>query len=497
VEQLFSSRLFYVPDYQRGYAWEEDQLNDFIEDIAQLPSGRDHYTGTVVLLEAGPEQARADASGSHFSTADVVDGQQRLTTIVLFLEAIRREMAAVPWLNQLAEGIRQNYIACTDEAGQPMYKLTLNRDCRDYFIESVLSDTPAPAGPTIESHRRLSHAKTFFASHLQEKRNELGAGYEKWLKELRNKLVLRLKMTLYTVNDEADVGMIFEVLNDRGKHLSPSWKGQKLSSVCGVEAPGTMQAIASFLPLTDAARFRSTSGSDYLALVQLCEKYAFRVFRLRERRAHTGQSSLFHVARRLYGDGLPPEEKLSMEGTLAQVRGYLLYYCSDNDFRHSFMLHDENDWHAWYGIKYFLYEYEEELAGGRPINRKWGEVEALDRERTIEHILPQTPDDPYWTERFNPQVVLDAGKHYARLSSTVDRRGVPVLLASWNRGSGRNHRLTPLGFVKRESVTCWRNRRVKLCTSNYMTCECHSDSYYRFLHDDYMKQQAGEAAYGG
>lgn len=32
------------------------------------------------------------------------------------------------------------------------------------------------------------------------------------------------------------------------------------------------------------------------------------------------------------------------------------------------------------------------------------------------------------------EVVLDAGKHYARLSSTVDRRGVPVLLASWNRG---------------------------------------------------------------
>ena len=65
------------------------------------------------------------------------------------------------------------------------------------------------------------------------------------------------------------------------------------------------------------------------------------------------------------------------------------------------------------------------------------------------------------------------------------------------RGSGRNDRLTPLGFVKaskRESVTCWRNRRVKLCTSNYMTCECQSDSYYRCLHEDDMKQQAGEAA---
>jgi hypothetical protein len=542
VEQLFSSRLFCVPDYQRGYAWEEDQLNDFIEDITQLSSGRDHYAGTVVLLEAGPERARVDASGSHFSTVDVVDGQQRLTTIVLFLDAIRGEMATVPPLNQLAEGIRQNYIACTDEAGQPMYKLTLNRDCRDYFIESVLSDRPAPRGPTIESHRRLSYAKNFFLAHLHKKRTELGAAYEKWLKELRNKLVLHLKMTLYTVNDEADVGVMFEVLNDRGKPLSElekvknyllfvasklhvpqhdlprkinatwtrifenlmranltssddedqllrahwlmaydhtrrNWNGSKSikaqfnlskddhrklldrvlryvqtladasTAYCDARNPlrndafavwmdnvklrrqivraseklRCLQAIASFLPLLIAARFRSTSCSDYLALVKLCEKYAFRVFRLLEKRANTGQSSLFHVARLLYGgDGVPLEEKLSMEGALAHVRGYLLYYCSDSEFRDSFKLNDENDWYAWYGIKYFLYEYEEELAGGSQINRKWGEVEALDRERTIEHILPQTPNDPYWTERFNSQALRKWMHDVANLCLTYD-----------------------------------------------------------------------------
>ena len=47
---------------------------------------------------------------------------------------------------------------------------------------------------------------------------------------------------------------------------------------------------------------------------------------------------------------------MSMEGALAQARGYPLYYCSDNEFRDSFKLNDENDWYAWYGIKYFLYE---------------------------------------------------------------------------------------------------------------------------------------------
>jgi hypothetical protein len=91
------------------------------------------------------------------------------------------------------------------------------------------------------------------------------------------------------------------------------------------------------------------------------------------------------------------------------------------------------------------------------------------------------------------EVALDAGKHYARVSSTLDRRGAPTLLASWNRGSGRNDPLTPLGFVtafERGSLTCWRNRRVQICTSNYMTCECQSDRYYHCLHSDDKNQQA-------
>ena len=51
IEELFSGRLFVVPDYQRGYAWESRQWDEFIEDIELLPSGKDHFTGTIVLHE--------------------------------------------------------------------------------------------------------------------------------------------------------------------------------------------------------------------------------------------------------------------------------------------------------------------------------------------------------------------------------------------------------------------------------------------------------------
>ena len=97
----------------------------------------------------------------------VVDGQQRLTTVILLLDAIRREMAPMESLANLAKGIYKNYIAARDQAGQPIYRLTLNRDCKDYFIQNVLSDIPGPEGARSQSHQRLDGAKKFFACYLE------------------------------------------------------------------------------------------------------------------------------------------------------------------------------------------------------------------------------------------------------------------------------------------------------------------------------------------
>ena len=46
---LFQNRLFRIPDYQRGYAWQTQQLVDFWDDLNNLQSGRYHYTGLLSL----------------------------------------------------------------------------------------------------------------------------------------------------------------------------------------------------------------------------------------------------------------------------------------------------------------------------------------------------------------------------------------------------------------------------------------------------------------
>jgi uncharacterized protein with ParB-like and HNH nuclease domain len=83
-DELLSSRMLDVPDYQRGYAREEEQLREFWEDLDLIQPGRRHCTGTVVLRDGGMSAQDEDREVllDHF---DVVDGQQRLTRCALLL----------------------------------------------------------------------------------------------------------------------------------------------------------------------------------------------------------------------------------------------------------------------------------------------------------------------------------------------------------------------------------------------------------------------------
>lgn len=218
VAEIFAGKLLQIPDYQRGYAWDAQNWSDFLDDLELLEPGKDHYTGTLVLHEQEEEQQ--DDEGSKYETYHIVDGQQRLTTVVLLLDAIRREVAKADRM-KLAEGIRKNYISVSEfHSGQPLFKLQLNADAHEFFVNNILSEDPGPEGPTIQSHKRLLNAKAHFAEYFALQKAELGEDYGSWILNLYNKVISQLKVSLYEVESSAEVGVIFEVTNDRGKSLS-------------------------------------------------------------------------------------------------------------------------------------------------------------------------------------------------------------------------------------------------------------------------------------
>ena len=221
LDELFRKRLFRVPDYQRGYSWEERQVREFLEDLELLGSHRYHYTGTVVLRESESRSQRMDEDGNTYIPVEVVDGQQRLTTIVLLLDGIRRLLVRLSDKAQtLGHGIEKNFIAAQEINGQPLFKLSLNEDTDNFFKSSVLSEQPSVEGPQITSERRLAAAKKLIADYLAANTDTEGVTGEEWLRTLYTKIVTRLGFTLYEVEDEAEVGVIFEVMNDRGKPLT-------------------------------------------------------------------------------------------------------------------------------------------------------------------------------------------------------------------------------------------------------------------------------------
>jgi hypothetical protein len=535
VEQIFSERLLVVPDYQRGYAWERQNLIEFTDDLELLPEDRSHYTGTVILDLTETERKR-DAGGRSYELVNVVDGQQRLTTIVLFLNAIRREMAGIEGLEDLVEGIRQTYMATTGRDRQPMYKLTLNRDIHRFWINVVLSDEPGLQHAGIRSEQRLAEAAVYFTDYLQRAKSEHGDGYAQWLQDLHAKLTYQLKFTLYRVTD-ADAGSIFEVMNARGKPLtdlelvknyllfaaskleildhslreevndawgemfeklmrahllanedenqllrthwlmaydpqSPRWKGSKsvkatfsmkayegahedlleellgyvrslrvsCEAFCEIGNPRDAWAFSSltdqsqreevrhaserfrrtgvtanFLPLLVAARLRYPGDSaGYLELVRLCERFAFRVYLFLKSQSTRGQADLYRLGHQLY------RREVTLQEALHELVALATRLSPQRRFETEFELDAERDWYGWRGIRYFLYEYEEHRTGSKQVKLSWDVIDGRDKDKSIEHILPQTPDDPYWVARFSPEDIAGLTHDLGNLSLTQD-----------------------------------------------------------------------------
>lgn len=477
LAQLFSQKILQVPDYQRGYAWAEEQWEDLIEDLEYLSPGKEHFTGTVILHPQRDESALMDAEGQEHRVYHVVDGQQRLTTLTLFLDSITRALHAFDPV--LAEGIRKTYIASRDRHQQSFHKLRLNKDCQQFFEGDILGGKPGTAGATIRSHRLLRGAREYFNETLAKRAKSMSdADFRAWVEEAHRKLTQKLKFLLYEVSDQSEVGVIFEVTNDRGISLSELEKvknyllflankieghhdlAAKVNSAwseiferlmeaelatvdhenrllrvqwmltfggtqsagnakeikhhfslkeyagrhsdlladlleytrvlrnsvvgyCDIYRPGRTGAfnsfdpdgraeaarwgakllrvgsVASYLPLLLAARLRFPSdGTGYATLVRAAEKCAFRIHRWAERRAGAGQPQLHRLAFDFY------HGKRSLHDAERTVHGIALQYCPDARFEQGTVF-DGGSWYWWAGLRYFLYEYEEHLAGKR------------------------------------------------------------------------------------------------------------------------------------
>jgi len=81
LKELFNGdRVFNIPKYQRTYAWQEENLEYFLDDLLNQRGGKSYFLGTLLFHQ---KESRGE-----YEIIDVVDGQQRLTTIIIFMQVI-------------------------------------------------------------------------------------------------------------------------------------------------------------------------------------------------------------------------------------------------------------------------------------------------------------------------------------------------------------------------------------------------------------------------
>lgn len=214
LTKLISENLFQIPDYQRGYAWEKRQWDDFIQDLDALADDevRSHYTGTVVVYADDRRELKPYGKTKKLAVVDVVDGQQRLTTCSLYLSVIIRTLIA-----HGEEDYKQelpNYLY----AGRTS-RLLLNNDCQEIF-HNLLEHGQATTSPRSTHQQRLVQAYGYLEAHIDKQlvlRKEKGIDY---LQNLFNAITQKLSFTYYAIEEECEIGMTFELMNSRGKDLS-------------------------------------------------------------------------------------------------------------------------------------------------------------------------------------------------------------------------------------------------------------------------------------
>ncbi len=208
-----------VPLFQRPYVWSREtqwaplwqDIVRLIEVISQHNQTATHFLGAIVIQQV-PTTLGA------LPTWNVIDGQQRLTTLQLLLDALHGELEQRGWA-QLAGQIRPLVENPPDyrDNETDRYKLwPTNRD-RDGFT-SVMS-APAPVDYSAVAKSRLNDAHRFFAESIAAwlGDDDAAAGRARMLVAT---IMDRLEIASIRLDANEDAQAIFETLNARGTPLS-------------------------------------------------------------------------------------------------------------------------------------------------------------------------------------------------------------------------------------------------------------------------------------
>lgn len=202
---LKKSSQFVIPIYQRTYSWLESECLQLWTDILRTGSNDSvsaHFIGSIVYIEKGVFHV------SNQSPLLVIDGQQRLTTITLILEALARRLGdEEPVDGFSAEKLRYYYLLNQMEKDERRFRLLLTQTDKDSLL-ALMQQKTWPNDRSI----RIKQNFEFFV----EKIKLLGDNLAPLCKGLAKLVIVDISLN----RDQDNPQLIFESMNSTGRELS-------------------------------------------------------------------------------------------------------------------------------------------------------------------------------------------------------------------------------------------------------------------------------------
>ncbi|AIE76157.1 DUF262 domain-containing protein [Synechocystis sp. PCC 6714] len=208
---------FKIPEYQRPYAWTTDQVGDLWNDLLNALDQKDeeepeYFLGSMVLVK--PERK---------PEAEVVDGQQRLTTLTILFAAIRHHL---PPLSVPSLEIEKLFFA-KDMRGNKKPSLTIRKQDNKFFNESIYSlngiETliKQDSGFESDSQIRIRDNALFLDKQLKIKfKDSNQKEKDEWLTDFVEKILEHCYLVVVSTKDFEKAYRIFSTINSRGLNLT-------------------------------------------------------------------------------------------------------------------------------------------------------------------------------------------------------------------------------------------------------------------------------------
>jgi uncharacterized protein with ParB-like and HNH nuclease domain len=200
---ILEGYVYNIPDYQRPYSWGKKQRDDLFNDIKEIGrfEDRKHFMSTIVCLKRNTTMIRTD----EFVQLDVVDGQQRLTTLILLLKAIEKkfeEKGKEEFQNEI-EQIKQTLV----KADRRLILIQTNHSNKE-ILRSYLVEGSIPSKDKIQLA-----ADNNMLEAIKECEDFINKGDPEMIYKIMKN---QLEFVFFILENEATVYTIFEVLNSRG-----------------------------------------------------------------------------------------------------------------------------------------------------------------------------------------------------------------------------------------------------------------------------------------